>query len=87
MRRASRLWAGHEPHGPGLVGPETSADYWSCSWVSQPRGTVMLESAPGRWVAYLRLANPPGVSPVSTVGRFDTVEEAHIAPDDVPVNR
>lgn len=28
------------------------------------------------WVAYLRLEDPPGMSPIATVGRFDTVEEA-----------
>jgi hypothetical protein len=72
-----------EPEGPGLVWRETGHDYWSGSWRSKPRGTVMLESATGRWVAYLRLGDPPGLSPITTVGRFDTVEEAQVATDEV----
>jgi hypothetical protein len=31
------------------------------------------------WVAYLRLEDPPGLSPITTVGRYDTVEEAQMA--------
>jgi hypothetical protein len=62
---------------------ETGPDYWSRSWRSQPRGTVMLESATGRWVAYLRLEDPPGLSPITTVGRFATVEAAQVATDEV----
>ena len=57
-----------EPEGPGLV--------WQARTGAQPRGTVMLESSTGRWVAYVRLKGPPGLSPVTTVGRFDTVDEA-----------
>jgi hypothetical protein len=72
-----------EPEGPGLVWRGTGHDYWSGSWRSKPRGTVMLESATGRWVAYLRLEDPPGLSPITTVGRFDTVEEAQVATDEV----
>jgi hypothetical protein len=78
---------GAEPEGPGLVWRETSADYWSGSWRSQPRGTVMLESATGRWVAYVRLDEPPGLSPITTVGRFPTVEEAQVATDEVWASR
>jgi hypothetical protein len=71
-----------EPEGPGLVGRETSPDYWSGSWGSQPRGTVMLETS-CRWVAYVRLEDPPGLSPITTVGRFDTADEAQVATDEV----
>jgi hypothetical protein len=35
----------------------------------------MLETS-GRWVAYVRLEDPPGLSPITTVGRYDTVEAA-----------
>jgi hypothetical protein len=42
----------------------------------------MLESS-GRWVAYLRLEDPPGLTPITTVGRFVTVEEAQVATDEV----
>jgi hypothetical protein len=55
------------------------------SWRSQPRGTVMLESATGRWVAYLRLEDPAG--PITTVGRDDTVEEAQATTDEVWASR
>ena len=69
--------------GPGLVWRETGANDWSGSSGSQPRGTVMPESSTGRWVAYVRLEDPPGLSPITTVGRFDTVEAAQVATDEV----
>ena len=72
-----------EPEGPGLTWSETGANYWSGSSGSQPGGTVMLESPTGQWVAYVRLEDPPGLSPITTVGRFDTVEEAQVATDEV----
>jgi hypothetical protein len=31
----------------------------------------------------VRLKNPPGLSPITTVGRYATVEEAQVATDDV----
>jgi hypothetical protein len=37
----------------------------------------------GRWLAYVRLEDPPGRSPITTVGRFDTVEAAQVATDEV----
>jgi hypothetical protein len=75
-----------EPEGPGLVWRETGPDYWSGSWASHPRGTVMLESS-GRWIPYLRLEDPPGLSPITTVGRYDTAEEAQVAVDEVWAGR
>jgi hypothetical protein len=36
-----------------------------------------------RRVAYLRLQDPPGLSPITTVGRYDTVEDAQLAADEV----
>jgi hypothetical protein len=78
-------WAHTQPdpqrEGPGLVWRETSANYWSGSSGSQPRGTVMLEAS-GRWVAYVRLEDPPGLSPITTFGRFDTAEAAQVATDE-----
>jgi hypothetical protein len=68
--------------GPGLTWRETGANYWSGSSGSQPRGTVMLETS-GLWVAYLRLEDPAGLSPITTVGRFDTAEEAQVATDEM----
>jgi hypothetical protein len=46
----------------------------------------MLESATGRWVAYLRLEDPAGLSPITTVGRDDTVEEAQVATPLLPTH-
>jgi hypothetical protein len=42
----------------------------------------MLETS-GLWVAYLRLEDPPGLSPITTVGGFATVEAAQVATDEV----
>jgi hypothetical protein len=42
----------------------------------------MLEAS-GLWVAYVRLEDPPGLSPITTVGRFGTVEAAQVATDEV----
>jgi hypothetical protein len=46
----------------------------------------MLETS-GHWVAYVRLEDPPGLSPITTVGRFDTVEAAQLATDEVWATR
>jgi hypothetical protein len=75
-----------EPEGPGLVWRETARNHWSGSWGSQPRGAVMLESS-GLWLAYVRLDEPPGLSPVTTVGRFATAEEAQLATDEIWASR
>jgi hypothetical protein len=73
---------------PGGAEPEDrcDVDYWSGSWGSQPRGTVILETS-GLWVAYVRLEDSPGLSPITTVGRFATVDEAQIATDEVWASR
>jgi hypothetical protein len=34
------------------------------------------------WLAYVRLEDPRGLSPITTLGRFDTVDEAQIATDE-----
>jgi hypothetical protein len=39
------------------------------------------------WVAYLRLEDPPWLSPITTVGRFATVDEAQVATDELWVAR
>ena len=46
----------------------------------------MLETS-GLWVAHLRLEDPPGLSPITTVGRFATVEAAQMATDEVWASR
>jgi hypothetical protein len=43
----------------------------------------MLESGTDRWVACLRLEDPPCLSPITTVDWFDTVEAAQVATDEV----
>jgi hypothetical protein len=65
-------YAWHTPdpkpdEGSGLAWRETGANYWSGSSGTQPRGTVMLESSTGQWVAYVRLKDPPGLSPITTI--------------------
>jgi hypothetical protein len=47
----------------------------------EAHGTITAES--DGWVAYLRLEDPPGLSPITTVGRSDSVEAAQVATDDV----
>jgi hypothetical protein len=36
---------------------------------------------------YLRLEDPPGLSPITTVGRYATVEAAQVATDEVWASR
>ena len=74
------MQADRKREGPGLMWRETGPDYWSGFLGSQSRGTVMLESATARRVADLRREDP-SASPVTTVGRFDTVEAAQVAID------
>jgi hypothetical protein len=50
------------------------------SWV-RIRGAITADG--DGWVAYLRLEVPPGLSPITTVGRFDTAEEAQVATDEM----
>ena len=53
----------------------------SGSWGTKIRGTVTGDG--DGWLAYLRLEDPPGLSPITTVGRYDTVEAAQVATDEV----
>jgi hypothetical protein len=55
------------------------------AWESKIRGTVTRDG--DGWVAYLRLEDPPGLSPITTVGRFQTVEAAQLATDEVWASR
>jgi hypothetical protein len=34
-------------------------------------------------VAYVRPEDPPGLSPITTVGRYDSMEAAQVATDEV----
>jgi hypothetical protein len=62
---------------PGLTWRQLAPRDWSGTWASKIRGTVTRDR--DGWVAYLRLEDPPGLSPIATVGRFDTVEVAQVA--------
>jgi hypothetical protein len=65
----------------GLTWRQLTPRHWSGTWESKIRGTVTRDAE--GWVAYLRLEDPPGLSPITTVGRFDTVEAAQLATDEV----
>jgi hypothetical protein len=65
------------PVSPGGNSPP----HWSGTWNTKIHGTVTCDG--DRWVAYLRLEDPPGLSPITTIGRFDTVEAAQVATDEV----
>jgi hypothetical protein len=54
---------------------------WSGTSDSNIRGTVTRDGE--GWVAYPRLDDPPGLSPITTVGRYATVEAAQVATDEV----
>jgi hypothetical protein len=68
--------------GPGLTWRQLDAHHhWSGSWGSKIRGTVTRDG--DGWVAYVRLEDPPGLSPITTVGRLDSMEVAQLATDEV----
>jgi hypothetical protein len=87
--------AGHRPahqdpdpepdEGPGLTWRQFAPNSWSGTWTSRIHGTVTRDA--DGWLAYLRLEDPPGLSPITTVGRFETVEQAMIAADQAWVGR
>ena len=71
---------------PSHTGPTRSiALQRSGSWNGKLHGTITADAA--GWLAYVRLEDPPGLSPITTVGRFATVEEAQIATDEVWTSR
>jgi hypothetical protein len=59
----------------------THAPRWSGSWNGKLHGTITRDG--DGWVAYMRLEDPPGLSPITTVGRSGTVEAAQVATDEV----
>jgi hypothetical protein len=79
-------WQAHEPdEGPGLTWRQLTPRHWSGTWATKIRGTVTLDS--DGWLVYVRLEDPPGLSPITTVGRFATVDEAQLATDEVWASR
>jgi hypothetical protein len=84
-RRGFR-YAWQEPNpepdeGPGLTWRQLDGRNWSGSWNGKLHGTITAER--DGCLAYVRLEDPPGLSPITTVGQFATVEEAQIATDEV----
>jgi hypothetical protein len=71
--------------GPGLTWRQLTPRDWSGTWATKIRGTVTRDG--DGWVAYLRFEDPPGLSPITTVGRFATVEAAQVATDEVWASR
>jgi hypothetical protein len=71
--------------GPGLTWRQLDTHHWSGSWNGKLRGTITVEA--DGWLAYVRLEDPPGLSPITTVGRFPTVEAAQLATDEVWASR
>jgi hypothetical protein len=44
---------------------------------------VTRDSRTRQWIAYVRLKEPPGLSPITDVGRFSTADDAMVAADEV----
>jgi hypothetical protein len=81
-------WQSPDPapdEGPGLTWRQLTPRHWSGTWDSKIRGTVTRDG--DGWVAYLRLEDPPGLSPITTVGRCDSIEGAQLATDEVWASR
>jgi hypothetical protein len=66
--------------GPGLTWRQLTTHHWSGSRNGKLHGTMTADGQ--RWLAHLRLEDPPGLSPITTIGRFDTVEAAQLATDE-----
>jgi hypothetical protein len=87
-RRFEYAWQAPDPEpedGRGLTWRQLTPRHWSGTWETKIRGNVTLDSE--CWVAYVRLEDPPGLSPITTVGRFATGEAARVATDELWVAR
>ena len=73
LTRAPASPGGHRPHTGRARG------------AAKPHATVTGDA--GGWLAYVRLEDPPGLSPITTVGRYDSVEAAQVAVDEVWASR
>jgi hypothetical protein len=86
--RFDNAWQAPDPEhdeGPGLTWRQLTPRHWSGTWDSNIRGTVTRDG--DGWVAYFRLGDPPGLSPIATVGRFGTVDAAMVATDEMWASR
>jgi hypothetical protein len=80
MAHSTRRTNQRPPTTLGRVEPQ-----WSGSWNGKLHGTITADA--DGWVAYLRLEDPPGLSRITTVGQFATVEAAQLATDEVWASR
>jgi hypothetical protein len=81
-------WQASDPETrrrPGLTWRQLTPRHWSGSWNGKLHGTITAEA--DRWLAYVRLEDHPGLSPITAVGRFATVDEAQVATDEVCASR
>jgi hypothetical protein len=53
--------------GPGLTWRQLTPRHWSGFRNGKLHGTITTDG--DRWLAYVRLEDPPGLSPITTVGR------------------
>jgi hypothetical protein len=78
------LWQAPDPEpdeGPGLTWRQLTPRHWAGTWDSKICGTATRDG--DRWLAYVRLEHPPDLLPITTVGRYSTVEEAQVTTDEV----
>jgi hypothetical protein len=71
--------------GPGLTWRQLDAHHWSGSWNGKLHGTSPPTATVGSPTRGSRTR--PALSPITSVGRFDTVDEAQVAADDVWASR
>ena len=86
--RFENAWQAPDPEpdeGPGLTWRQLTPRHWSGTWESNIGGTVTRDG--DGWVAYFRLGDLPGLSPIATVGRFSTVDAAMAATDEMWASR
>jgi hypothetical protein len=76
----ARPTVAHRPY-PVNRPPTTGQGQWN----GKLHGTITADR--DGWLAYVRLEDPPGLSPITTVGRYDTVEAAQVATDEVWASR
>ena len=64
---------------------QLTANHWSGTWEGRIHGTGTRDS--GGWLALVRPGNPPGLSPITTVGRLASADEAMVGADGLWASR
>ena len=72
---------------PSHTGPTRSIALLQLVRVMERQAPWTITIEADGWVACVRLEDPPGLSPITTVGRFDTVEAAQVATDEMWASR